>query len=130
MKIDIFALCDGVYCYENKLTVVGAYDVLNLPNLTATPVSLNIAAHIIFEAEECGDNMISIVAEDMDSGMKVMELKNPLDISPRESVGTGVLNVALSDVPVIFPKTGKYKFTLAIEGRGSAETFLNVLIAS
>lgn len=130
MKTDIFALCDGVYCYENKLTVVGAYDVLNLPNLTATPVNLNIAAHIVFEAEECGNSIISIEAEDMDSGMKVMDLKNTLNISQREFVGTGVLNVALSDVPVIFPKTGKYKFTLAIEGIGSAETILNVLIAS
>ena len=130
MKIDIFALCDGVYCYENKLTIVGAYDVLNLANLTATPVNLNIAAHIIFDAEECGGNMISIVAEDMESGMKVMELRNPFDISSREVVGTGVLNVALSGVPVIFPKPGKYKFTLSIEGRGSADLVLNVQLVS
>ncbi len=130
MKIDIFALCDGVYCYENKLSLIGVYDVLNFPNIAATPVSLNIAAHIIFDESECGDNLISIEAEEMETGMKVLELKNPLNITPRDNIGTGLLNVSLSGVPVVFPKMGKYKFRLTVEGRGSAELILNVQLAS
>ncbi len=130
MKINIFALCDGVYCYENKLSLIGVYDVLNMLNITATPVNLNIAAHIIFEESECGDNLISIKAEEMETGIIVLDLKNPMNITPRDNIGTGLLNVALSGVPVAFPKMGKYKFTLTVEGRGSAEIILNVQLAS
>lgn len=126
MKIDIFTLCDGVYCYENKLTVVGAYDILYLQNLTATPVILNIAAHIIFDCSECGENTIRIEAEEMDSKNKILELNNPLKIAKREHVNTGILNVALTGVPVIFPRTGKYKFSLIVDGKGQSEIILNV----
>lgn len=127
MKIDIFTLCDGAYCYEDKLTVIGVYDVLVRQNLTAMPVEINIAAHIIFDADECGNNVISIYGEEMNSGMKVLDLRENLSINKRDNIGTGILNVFLSRIPVVFPQSGKYKFTLDVEGKGKSEIILNVL---
>lgn len=127
MKIDIFTLCDGVYLYGDKLTVIGMYDVLVLQNLTAAPVTLNIAAHIIFDADECGNNVINIYGEDIETGSRILDLKQKLLIRKRDKIDSGTLNVSLSGVPVIFPRPSKYKFTLEVEGRGKSETILNVL---
>lgn len=126
MKIDIFTLCDGVYCYEDKLTIIGVYDVLRRLNFTATPIEINIAAHIVFDENECGENSIHIYGEDAESGMTVMDLKNNVSIIKREKLETGVLNVALSKIPVIFPRAGKYRFTLEIIGKGKSEILLTV----
>ena len=126
MTIDIFTLCDGVYCYEDKLTVIGVYVVLIRPNLTAAPVNINIAAHITFGEDECGDNAIRIYGEDMESGALVLDIKNNISINKRENIGTGILNVSLANVPVIFPRPGKYKFVLEIENKGKSEIILTV----
>lgn len=127
MKIDIFTLCDGVYCYEDKLFVIGSYDTIIRENLTAAPFEINIAAHITFDADECGDNAVNLYGEEISSGQRVLDLKNNLSIRKREQTGTGILNVALSGLPVIFPQTGKYKFTLEVEGKAKSEIILNVL---
>lgn len=127
MKIGIFTLCDGVYSYEDKLMILGVYDVLRLQNFTASPVALNIAAHILFEAAECGDNTLRIEGVELRTGMKILDLKNDISISERDKIGTGVLNIALSGIPVIFPAEGQYKFTLNVEGKGSSEILLNVM---
>lgn len=126
MKVDIFTLCDGVFSYEDKLTIVGVHDTLTLFNLTATPVNINIAAHLLFESDECGENTIRIYAEETENGAIILDLRDRLAISRRESHGTGTLNVALMGIPVLFPKTGIYRFTIEVEGRGSAHTLLNV----
>lgn len=127
MKIDIFTLCDGVHCYENKLTVIGAYDVLNIQNFTAAPVPINIAARILFDREECGPNTIHIEGTEIESGLKVMDLSNSVEISPREKIGTGILNVLLNGVLVMFPREGKYRFTITVVGKATAEISLNVI---
>lgn len=127
MKIDIFTLCDGVYCYEDKLTIIGVYDVLRRLNLTATPIEINIAAHIVFDENECGENSIHIYGEDAESGMAVLDLNNNnFSITKREKLETGVLNVALSKIPVLFPRAGKYRFTLEVIGKGKSEILLTV----
>ena len=62
----------------------------------------------------------------MESGALVLDIKNNISINKRENIGTGILNVSLANVPVIFPRPGKYKFVLEIENKGKSEIILTV----
>ncbi|MBD5369607.1 MAG: hypothetical protein HDR80_00450 [Bacteroides sp.] len=124
MHTDIFTLCDRVQCYENKLMVIGAYDVISVQNTAPAPLSISIAARIRFEKEECGPSIIKIEASEVATGIKVLDIDNPIDIEARNPIGEGLLNVVLNDVPVLLPREGKYEFTLSVEGKANGtDTF-------
>lgn len=118
MTVELFALCDGAYNYNGKLTIVGTLSDIEVSSFP-TKVNMGIAIKIKLEPEETiGDNLAVWFYDSEDS-------KLPADVNfaleAKSIKRVSYISVAANVQGLPVEKDGGYKAKLTADGKIWAE---------
>lgn len=113
MKLDIFAICEGAFNSNSRLTVVNVYDYINVVSFPVK-VSLGVAIKITFRPDEAGDKniLLSIINREKNQEIAKMEAQTKV---PHDKDDV-ILNLASNVQGFSFPEPGKYDFKMYLDG--------------
>ncbi|MBL8022664.1 MAG: hypothetical protein JNK54_00075 [Elusimicrobia bacterium] len=117
MKIEIFALCDAATEGGGKLNVLGAFDVIGVPELPLVHPSCAVAIRIRFKRIEVGAHRVKVAVVDEDGRPSVPPFETTVEIRPLEGDESSVANLILNFQQLRFDKFGRYSVDLAVDGR-------------
>lgn len=80
MKLEFITLCDAAYIYEGKLSLLGSFDIINVPKLPHTLPSFSFAAKVRFNKGEEGNYKIRLLIKNPNEEILGKETTGKIDI--------------------------------------------------
>ena len=114
MRLDLFAICEGAFNGNSRLTIVNVYDFINVAGFPAK-LSLGVAIKMSFPPEEAGDKSILLKIVQREKGIEIAKMEAQTKV-PKDKDDV-VLNLASNVQGFSFPEAGKYDFVLYVEGQ-------------
>ena len=117
MEVEIFALCDAANNIAGKLSMLGAFDTINVKELPAVHPHCAIALRMRFLRIEEGDHKIRIEMVNEDGKKIGPKLDGGVKINIPEGTQSASVNLCLGINNLKIEKFGNYEINLAIDGR-------------
>ena len=124
MKYELFALCDGAFNYNGRLTIVGTYDNVaakSFPWIT----DITFAIKLFVPKTEVGAKMVSLHFLDDKGAPFAASIQVPVQIPKSEVNGHIVFTSTMRGV--VFPLQGTYQIRIEEDGRVLKKFDFNVL---
>ncbi|MDO4947357.1 MAG: hypothetical protein Q4E52_07240 [Fibrobacter sp.] len=112
MKLELFALCDGAFNYNGKLTIVGATDGYNVPDLPCC-IDLNFAIKIYVEAHDRINKLLRIKIKDPEGKPLPATVDCKIDLEQNKEDSHISLAVKMQGIP--FVKIGSYTVEILLD---------------
>lgn len=125
MKEELFALCDGAYNYDGKMTIVATRDGFNVPSLPFD-VNFSIALKLNVQPGESGQHVMSLRIIDPVGNELPAVMNINLDIKEKDVESHVVFAANLNGVP--FKLEGTYKILVLIDEEtiGNHSFYINI----
>lgn len=81
MQLEILTLCDAAADYQNKLSLLGAFDTVTAPSFPATHPQCAIALRLRFTRIEEGTHSLRIHVVDQDGALIMPSLDGQLSVT-------------------------------------------------
>ena len=116
MEIEIFTLCDFAQDSNGKLTIVGTFDTINMPQMPAQVNACYIAARIRFYSDEKGKIPLGLRITTDDGVNVIPALEGELQIPHAHGVESITQNICIGLNGLQINDYGKYYLTLFLKG--------------
>ncbi len=125
MNVEAFAICDYAQDALGKLTIVGAFDALNVKEFPAVHPLMCIAARIRFPVYELGNHAIRVDIRNAEGEALVPPLEGGLTVN---GIGadSACANLTLNLMNVQWTREGTWHVVLSIDGAERAQIPLYV----
>ena len=120
MNIEVIALCDAAIQSGGKLSILGAFDTIGLPQVPAVHPQCAIALRIRFSPIEDGSHRVKINIADEDGNLVVPSIEGNVSIKPRRGQGSVTANLIFNIQRLKLDKYGQYSIDVAVDGRQEA----------
>jgi len=117
MEVEIFSLCDAANNTAGKLSILGAFDTINVKELPYVHPHCAIALRMRFLRIEEGDHKIRIDMVDEDGKSLGPKLDGGVKVNIPEGTQSTSVNMCLGINNLKIEKPGNYEINLAIDGR-------------
>lgn len=123
MKLDLFAVCEGAFNSNGKLTIVNVYDYIRVASFPAK-LSLGVGIKLGFEPGEDGGKMIVLTVVNQDKNQEVAKMEAKANV-PKDDDEVK-LNFASNVQGFTFPEEGRYGFKLSVDGNEMGESVIRI----
>ena len=120
MNIEVIALCDAAIQSGGKLSILGAFDTIGLPQVPAVHPQCAIALRIRFSPIEDGNHRVKINIVDEDGNLVVPSIEGNVTIKPRRGQSCVTANLILNMQRLKLDNYGQYSIDVAVDGRQEA----------
>jgi hypothetical protein len=129
LKTEIFVLCDAATDILGKLSLLGTFDTIGVPQVPFLYPACAVALRIRFDAVEEGEHTIrlKLIDEDGQSMGPVFEGRVMVQTAPGAAYVTH--NAVFNLQQLQLPRAGEYTFELTIDGRHEDSLPLRVVVA-
>lgn len=123
MKLELFAICEGAFNNNGRLTIVNTYDYVNVAEFPVK-LSIGVAIKLRFSKEEYGEKtfVLNIVNREKNQTFAKMEAKTIVPQANEEVI----LNLASNVQNFAFQEPGMYDFNLTYEGNEIGSTSIHI----
>lgn len=118
MTVELFALCDGAYNYNGKLTIVGTLSDMEVASFP-TKINIGIAIKIKLDPGETIGDDLAIRFYDSEESKLPADVNVVLDVRPMK--GVSYISVAANVQGLPVEKNGGYKAKLIADEKIEAE---------
>lgn len=129
MQLEILTLCDAAADYQNKLSLLGAFDTVTAPAFPAAHPQCAIAMRLRFTRIEEGSHALRIHVVDQDGALIMPSLDGQLSVTLGPVNETASVNFILGIQGLPLNQPGTYAVNLAIDGREEASVPLYVRLS-
>ena len=133
-KLNFLHLCDtAFFSQEGKLNIIGVFDVVNLKNISSKLLKAVLVGNISvlhpkISKIKFGVKLVNGTNQSIDLKIPPMELAIPKQI--KESEREVKVGFVLEIGNIKFPKKGKYKFKVSVNGQNIGEVGFEVKVNS
>ena len=120
MQIEIFSLCDAATADGGKLSMLGAFDAIQISKFPAVHPQCAIAARIRFSRIEEGEHAIKVQFVDGDGKNVLQPMQSVVRVGSFTGQGSFSTNFIFNIQGLKFEKSGEYSIDLAIDGQHKA----------
>jgi hypothetical protein len=127
MEIEIFTLADFAQDNQSKLTIVGTFDNINVPQFPALHPSCAIACRLRFAAKEAGPHHFKLRLIDSEGKEIIQPIQGDIHIGESANGQFTTINIVINFNQLQFKSAGRYSFELYIDDdwKSGLPLFLN-----
>jgi hypothetical protein len=115
MVIEVFSACDFAQDNHGKLTVVGAFDAINVKAFPAAHPLLCVAVRMRFFMHELGRHAVKVETLAPSGEAVIPPFEGSVDINNIGSDSTAI-NLVISHIGLRLNEPGKHELRLSVDG--------------
>ena len=126
MEIDLALLADAATVDgSGKLNILGVFDRISASGFPAPHPHLSLVLRFTASMNEAGTHAVKILLSDPD-GKEMMRLNGEIQIGPGPMDSGGQVRVpqVVNIERLVFPKAGRYRFDISVDGTHQISTSL------
>lgn len=117
MEIEIFTLCDYAQDNNGKLTIVGTFDTMNLPNFPIQSPPCFLALRIRVGKDQGNQHSLRIrCVDEHNIELPQLSVEGGFNVMPNPGSPYTGINVVLGMRPIQIERPGRLTFELYIDG--------------
>ncbi len=116
MEIEIFTLADFAQDNSSKLTIVGTFDTINVPQFPVHHPACSIACRLRFAAKETGEHQFKLRLIDTAGTEIIKPVEGNINIGEAPNGKFVTINIVVNFNQLQFSKPDRYSFELYIDG--------------
>jgi hypothetical protein len=126
MNIEILTICDAAVDYSGRLSILGAFDVINAHRFPAVHPHCSVALRIRFDRMETGSHPFMLNIVDDDGKNIIPAIQGNMEVKMPPGFMSSAVNVVLNLQGLKFERPGEYSVNFDMDGE--SVSFLPVFV--
>ena len=123
MKVELFFACEGAFCHDGNLTIVGTFNVIKA-NTFPYKLNVGIALQLSFDENSEWNEKFKINIYKGNDGNALYTIEG---IAPKKQEGKGRLALVANIQGLVIPEENNYRMLLYLGDTEKAEYYFNVV---